>query len=743
MKKFLLSLLAIVAVSLTAGASTATILTNSTASTWTAGTKMYSTTIDGFNLSYEQNTSNTAPVAPKTDHIRIYKNFLFKISRTDGAAITKVVMHTISSYTADMTVGSDTAKADETALTITWSGSSTAFSALAANAQVRIKSIDISYGTPAAVEDPAFSPAGGTFYANQNVTISCATAGASIFYTTDGTAPTTASSAYTAAIPVTLGTTTIKAIASKGTDLSSVVSATYVVKPVTSVSNIAGFVALDSAAAGKITNPITAIFQSGSNLYVKDSSGYLLVYGAMSNKYNNGDVIPAGASGVNSPYNGIPEMQCDSTTFDAGTAGTAVEPTAMTIANLKANQASILSHYIAITGATLTSISGKNFQIHVGTDSIAGYNNLSATIPTNGGTYTVQGFVSQHNGVIQIAPSAFINEGVTVAAPTFDPAAGTYTSAQSVSLESATDGAMIYYTTDGTVPSASSKAFTSAIAVDSTMTIKAIAILDGSKSDVASATYKIIITSDVASISDFAALADNAGAKFTNHVIVTAQTSDKKYTFVKDDSGAMTIFGTLDNAYTLGNVIPSGFIGTKSTYNKVLELVPVSGFSAATSTVEVTPEVKTIASVTNADQSKYVKFENVNLDTVVSGTKTTYYLVSGTDSLEVFNKFGITMPTDLSKKFDATGVMTVYSKNLINEFYPTIFEAKSGVAAVTSSDVKVIAGVGEINVIGQAKKIEVYTVGGALISLDQSKISCAPGLYIVRTDNKVAKVIVK
>ena len=44
----------------------------------------------------------------------------------------------------------------------------------------------------------------------------------------------------------------------------------------------------------------------------------------------------------------------------------------------------------------------------------------------------------------------------TAAAPTFSPAAGTYTSTQSVTISDATTGATIYYTTNGTTPTTSS-----------------------------------------------------------------------------------------------------------------------------------------------------------------------------------------------------------------------------------------------------------------------------------------------
>ena len=78
----------------------------------------------------------------------------------------------------------------------------------------------------------------------------------------------------------------------------------------------------------------------------------------------------------------------------------------------------------------------------------------------------------------------------TPAAPDFSITEGTYYSALSVEL-TAGAGATIHYTTDGSTPSESSSTYSSAIAVSSTTTIKAIAIKGGKSSAVASATYTI------------------------------------------------------------------------------------------------------------------------------------------------------------------------------------------------------------------------------------------------------------
>ncbi|MBR4093660.1 MAG: chitobiase/beta-hexosaminidase C-terminal domain-containing protein, partial [Oscillospiraceae bacterium] len=73
-----------------------------------------------------------------------------------------------------------------------------------------------------------------------------------------------------------------------------------------------------------------------------------------------------------------------------------------------------------------------------------------------------------------------VSEKEVVAAPTFTPASGTtFTSSQKVTISCATDGATIYYTTDGSTPTTASTKYTGAITITSTTTIKAIAVKDG------------------------------------------------------------------------------------------------------------------------------------------------------------------------------------------------------------------------------------------------------------------------
>lgn len=107
------------------------------------------------------------------------------------------------------------------------------------------------------------------------------------------------------------------------------------------------------------------------------------------------------------------------------------------------------------------------------------------------GTYyldtSVENITQNADGTI-----SFLYRGVSnVKAPVFSPVGGRYTEAQSVTISCETEGATIYYTVDGTTPTASSVVYNSPITVAETVTIKAVAIKEGEESAVVSAKYTI------------------------------------------------------------------------------------------------------------------------------------------------------------------------------------------------------------------------------------------------------------
>ena len=114
-----------------------------------------------------------------------------------------------------------------------------------------VKSLTYAVLSPlSSTSTPAFSPSPGTYTSAQSVTLRDSTPGATIYYTTDGTAPTTSSSIYSDPITVS-STQTIQAIAvASGYSNSSVASATYTINPTPATPTF-------SVSAGTYTSPQT------------------------------------------------------------------------------------------------------------------------------------------------------------------------------------------------------------------------------------------------------------------------------------------------------------------------------------------------------------------------------------------------------------------------------------------------------------------------------------------------------
>ena len=141
--------------------------------------------------------------------------------------------------------------------------------------------------TPA---DPTFSVATGTYTSVQNVSISCATAGATIYYTTDGSTPTSSSTQYTGAITIN-ETITLKAIAYIGTCYSNVTTATYTMElPTYTVTCATGL-----TGGSIVASPATAVEGTTITITATPESGYFL--GTITATDGNSNTVAVTVSG--------------------------------------------------------------------------------------------------------------------------------------------------------------------------------------------------------------------------------------------------------------------------------------------------------------------------------------------------------------------------------------------------------------------------------------------------------------
>lgn len=114
-----------------------------------------------------------------------------------------------------------------------------------------------------------------------------------------------------------------------------------------------------------------------------------------------------------------------------------------------------------------------------------------------------------------IASAAYV---FAAAAPTFSSPAGNYLSSVTVTLKTATAGAVIHYTLNGSTPTLSSPVYTGAFTLKSTATVKAIAIKSGlATSSVASAVYPIVPPSSVTLLTSGKSVSNLSGAQSSQH----------------------------------------------------------------------------------------------------------------------------------------------------------------------------------------------------------------------------------
>lgn len=269
---------------------------------------------------------------------------------------------------------------------------------------------------------------------------------------------------------------------------------------------------------------------------------------------------------------------------------------------------------------------------------------------------------------------------VEIAAPTFTPAAGTYTDDQSVEISCATANTTIYYTTDGSSPktSATKQTYSSAISVTEDKTIMAIATDgNGNWSEVVTKSYVINYSSSIAAFITKAQATSRAlKLNAAQNAIITGireytQSNTTKYDIYLQDAsnkgiiiyglaslpeGAEAnkkIVGTINGIYSLGNGQPRI---TSATFAEGIQFVdasiePVSIEAVNSDAYEANPIMLVKLS------GVYYNTDSYYFTSQAEGQGTSNYVY---DSFKTLN--GKTMPAN-TVACDITGILINYNGN--------------------------------------------------------------------------------
>ncbi len=333
--------------------------------------------------------------------------------------------------------------------------------------------------TPVAVT-PTFSPAAGTYSSAQMVAISTTTPSATIYYTTNGSTPTTGSTTYSGPITVS-ATETVEAIAvASGYSNSSTGSAAYTIG--------------QGQAATPTFSPAAGSYNSAQTVTISTTTPSTTIYYT-----TNGSTPTTASTAYSGPITVSATETVEAIAVASGYSNSSTGSAAYTISPTQA----VTPTFSPAAG---TYSSAQTVTISSTTPSATIYYTTNGSTPTTGSavysgpiavsaTETVEAIAVATGYTNSLAGSAAYTIGLTpVVTPVFTPGAGTYTSAQTVSISTTTPSATIYYTTNGSTPTTSSAAYSGPINVSSTQTLMAIATATGlSTSSTASAAYTINI----------------------------------------------------------------------------------------------------------------------------------------------------------------------------------------------------------------------------------------------------------
>lgn len=234
--------------------------------------------------------------------------------------------------------------------------------------------------------------------ANNTVEISAAD-GAQIYYTTNGDDPTAENGTlYTAAFTIS-NATVVKAIAVVDGKSSSVATFNAYLNTLFSLEELIDLGDLTHSLT--VQAPMTIVYHNGRYMYVAQDNIFLLLYGVSSDDtYTNGAQLDAVTGSYTLYKDVIPEMT-NVTLGNVTLDGTPVEAATTTIAEVNTYGTALMNYFVKLEGVA---IDLTNTKLTQDGNELVYYNQFGLTLPeaTDGKTYNVEGFMSYHNGNIQL-----------------------------------------------------------------------------------------------------------------------------------------------------------------------------------------------------------------------------------------------------------------------------------------------------------------------------------------------------
>lgn len=248
--------------------------------------------------------------------------------------------------------------------------------------------------------DPTAGPAAPVVKMGANNTVEISAAdGAQIYYTTNGDDPTAETGTlYTGAFTIS-NATVVKAIAVVDGKSSSVATFNAYLNTLSSLEELIDLGDLTHSLT--VQAPMTIVYHNGRYMYVAQDNIFLLLYGVSSDDtYTNGAQLDAVTGSYTLYKDVIPEMT-NVTLGNVTEGGTPVDPTAITIAEVNSYGTALMNYFVKLEGVA---INLTNTKLTQDGNELTYYNQFGLTLPeaTDGKTYNVEGFMSYHNGNIQL-----------------------------------------------------------------------------------------------------------------------------------------------------------------------------------------------------------------------------------------------------------------------------------------------------------------------------------------------------